>query len=164
MLIRRCAYTLVVFCILLPACASATDKRDLCLEDKNALTCLKNNFNELYTQNYRQFWEIAHRAASDARKCDSSANTAAFLDLVRIKSSNAEFNEFLGEVIERLVTENPNCFLAAVAKMDLGSQKLVMEKLRYPIFVERTMIENALRAESNEKYKSIVNLYFEQHK
>lgn len=48
--------------------------------------------------------------------------------------------------------------------MDLGSQKLVMEKLRYPIFVERAMIENALRAESNEKYKSIVNLYFEQHK
>lgn len=160
----RCMYTLVVFCILLPGCASAVNKSDLCLQDETALTCLRDNFDELYTQNYRRFWNIAHQAASDARKCDSPANTVAFLYLARIKTNNAEFNEFFSEVIERLVTEKPHCFLAAVATMDLSSQKLVMEKLRNPIFAESAAIENALRAESNEKYKSIVDLYFELQK
>lgn len=157
----RCFYTLVILCILLPGCASAVNERDLCLQDETKLTCLGDKFNELYTQNYRQFWVIAHQAANDARKCDSPANTAAFLDLARIKTNNAEFNEFFSEVIERLVTEKPICFLVAVARMNVGSQKLVMEKLRSPLFVERVAIENALQAENNEKYKSILDLYFE---
>jgi len=161
MLIRSlCA--LAVLCIFLLGCASAGNKSNLCLQDDNALTCLKENFEGLYAQNYNRFWNIANRAASEAEKCNSPDNTAAFLYLVRIKKGNAEFNEFFSGVIERLVTEKTDCLLVALTRMELVSQRLIMGELKHPLFAESAAIEKAFRAAGEGRYKSTVNLYFEQ--
>ena len=161
---KNIIYLWFALSIVFPVHALGIGENNLCQSEVNQLACLKANFDALYEENFDRFWAIVHEAAAKAEKCSLLPDTVDFLDLVKIKSNNTEFNEFFSEIIERMTTRETECLLNAVTMMDEASQKLIMGKLRNPLFGESATIEKALKNAQNDKFKSIVDLYFKSNK
>ena len=96
MMTKEIALAFIVIILPLCSCAQAPDK-----QSKN-LEYLQHNFKELYSTDYDQFWKILRGAAAGAQGCKVTTDTARFLELARINSINAEFNEFFNREIEQL--------------------------------------------------------------
>ena len=135
----------------------------VCAGRGHTLQCLKRNFDRLYASDYAGFSDIIRTAAQKARSCQSSPNTASFLDLARFIHGNAEVQEYFGEVVERLCIDQPDCFFDALIRVDARSRQQIVEELRNPMFVEQSAINNAFQAYKNRpKYRRIMQLYFDR--
>jgi hypothetical protein len=129
--------------------------------DENQLTFLKRNFTELYLNNYSYFWEIVHKAANKAQTCESSLETAGFIELVCFSGGNAEFNEFYNKIIEHLCISNPKCFFDSLIKLDEESRSKVIDTLHHPIFVTPKEIEDVFSKNRNvHQYEDIIKAFF----
>jgi hypothetical protein len=65
--------------------------------------------------------------------------------LTRLRSTNAEFSEFLSKEIEDLTLNNAECLLRALSTSDANLVTAVGRRLRQPLFVERTEIVRAMQ-------------------
>jgi hypothetical protein len=129
--------------------------------EENQLTFLKRNFTELYLKNYSYFWEIVHEAAKEAQSCESSQETASFIELVCYSGGNAEFNEFYNKIIEHLCISNPKCFFDSLVRLDEESRSKVIDTLHHPIFVRPIEIEDVFSKNRNvHEYEDIIKAFF----
>jgi hypothetical protein len=134
-----------------------------CSADEDQLIFLKKNFSGLYLNDYSRFWDIVHKAAKKAQTCDSSIETADFIELIRFSGGNAEFNEYYSEIVEHLCISNPACFFDSLLRLDKESKIKVIDVLRHPIFAKPKEIEDVFTINRNIKqYEDIVNLFFLQ--
>jgi hypothetical protein len=143
-----------------PGPSIGNGESDLCAHTDQPLACLKANFEKLYSGNYLRFWKILREGAAEAERCEAVEKTTTFLELANLRTNNAEFNEFLNEVIEHLATERTDCFLAATCRANAVTQERVIERLRHPLYINVTVIDNALRRKIDGDYRSLINLYF----
>jgi hypothetical protein len=135
---------------------------DLCIKNNATLNCLRDNFDNLYSTNYALFWSILKVAERKAISCKSTADTAAFLKLASIKSTNAEFNEYLSETIENLAIKKSKCFLDSLSTLDWDAMANIISLLKNPMFVEKQVIMKVFSKERNKKkYKRIMNIYLQ---
>ena len=150
------------FFVVIPSTRTAADTDSMLCSGKNfALGCLKENFRELYKSNYTRFWDIMYLAERKARKCDSEADSASFLELVRFIGGNAEVGEYFSETVEQLCTTNPRCLLDALTRVDEKVRVEIVNGLRTPLFQEKAAIEKVFRRfKGTKKYKEIMQLYF----
>ncbi len=129
-------------------------------KDEESLIYLKNNFRELYVNNYSLFSHIVHEAAKKAESCDTLSDTVNFLDLVQF-CHNADFGEFFSDTIEHLCINNPKCFLDALINLGEESRITVLQELSNPVFVNEAEIEEVLmKYKNNPKYEDIINRFF----
>lgn len=137
--------------------------KELCIGNNSTLDCLKDNFDNLYTTDYAHFWHILRMAEKDAVGCKCNSETAAFLKLAAVVRTNAEFNEYLNEVIERLATNHPECFFDSLLLLDIDNVTKIITILKHPIFVEQQEIDNVFSKYMNkEKYRAIMDIYFQK--
>lgn len=107
------------------------------------LKCLEQHFDEFYAQDYDHFWMILNKSADEAKQCRSIKKTTEFLRLARIKTGNAEFNEFFAETAESLCVSSPRCFKRASKLLDKESQKNLAARFNTPTFVDREDLRKA---------------------
>lgn len=139
----------------------ANSMKAKCSVDENQLTFLKKNFSELYLNDYSRFWDIVHKAAKKARTCDSSIETANFIELIQFSGGNAEFNEYYSKIVEHLCISNPKCFFDSLLSLDEESKIKVIDTLRHPIFVTLKEIEDVFSKNRNIKqYEDIIRTFF----
>lgn|GEM_PF-1962695 len=133
----------------------------LCADTEATLDCLQDNFDSLYSSNYSLFWNILRDAGTRALGCETTAKTASFLTLTHIHSSNAEFNEYLHEIVEELTTKNPKCFFDSLTTLNQDTVRDVIALIRIPLFAKTHNIENIfLKNRDKERYKLIMDVYF----
>ena len=136
----------------------------LCAKDAT-IGCLRDNFDNLYRDDYSLFWEILRNAANKAAQCEYLEDTTAFLTLVKLEKGNAEVNEFFSRAIEQLCIEKTKCFFNALLGLDSPTRVLIFHKLRTPLFVDESEIDRVfLEARSNEKYNKLSDSYFVEKK
>jgi hypothetical protein len=134
--------------------------KDLCTRENATLGCLKENIDNLYATNYSLFWNILRSAGKTALECQSISDTASFLELAHLKSKNAEFNEYISEILETLITKKPKCFFNSLSTLDNESILDVIKILKHPIFVSEKKIKNIFSKNSTiKKYKTIMDIY-----
>ncbi len=132
----------------------------LLCKDEESLSYLKNNFDELYSNNYSLFWNIVHSAAKKAESCHTLSETVNFLDLVQFRH-NADFAEFFSDTIERLCINNPKCLFDALINLQEEFRIKVLEALSRPLFVNEAEIEEVfMKYKNNPKYEDIINRFF----
>jgi hypothetical protein len=130
---------------------------ELCVGKNANLDCLKGNFDVLYEKNNKQFWDILHVSAKNIKNCRSSKDVIKFLELAELKNDNAEFEEFVSEIIEKLCISNTKCLLNAMLKISKQKQMAVIELLQNPTYIEKEKINSAIdKLKDIDKYKSIV--------
>lgn len=142
---------------------ASCDGTTICKGENTSLNCLVNNFDELYLSDYSLFWKILRTAEKKAISCQSISETAIFISLASLKSTNAEFNEYYNEVIETLIVINPKCFFASLSTLNKYVIAAVINKLRHPIFIDKTEIYKVFSKNKKiPKYKVIMENYFNQ--
>ncbi|OGP66416.1 MAG: hypothetical protein A2W27_02870 [Deltaproteobacteria bacterium RBG_16_44_11] len=125
------------------------------------LLYLKNNFNKLYQNDYKQFWQILAEAEKNAVNCQSTSDTVAFLKLIEIDSTGVEFIEYFSEVIEKLCIENPKCFLDALSNLDSSAITRIVKRLKTPLFLDSKDIDAVFnKNKSVKKYDAVMKEYF----
>lgn len=122
----------------------------LCGGDRANFSCLKENFNELYSTNYDLFWSILHGAAQKVKTHKNVSDITEFMELSKIIKGNAEVTEFFSKICEEFCVSNPEICLEALIQLDQEDKASILERLRNPIYLSKTEIENAF-----EKYKNI---------
>jgi hypothetical protein len=153
----------LILCVLaLTAVSTKGYANGLCSGANATLECLSDNFETLYSKNYSLFWDILHMSAKKAQQCKSISDVFRFLELVRLQTNNAEFNEFFNETIENMCVKNSKCFFDGSIRLNTQDQIQMVKRLKSSVFVDQTEITNIFkRNKNNEKYKKFVELYFE---
>jgi hypothetical protein len=139
----RPAVLFVIEIVVLGFSGQAVEAAAPCSGSSANLNCLAQNFDEFYEKDYGLFWTILNKSAEEAKQCRSIKKIAEFLRLVRIKSNNAEFNEFFAQVTENLCVTSPRCFKRASKLLDKEDQKNLADMLNAPIFVDRERFPEA---------------------
>lgn len=151
-------FIILIFSLLL--CFIFLNCGNMFAED-NKLMYLKNNFNNLYQNNYKQFWQILAEVEKNAVNCESTDDTVAFLKLIEIDSTGAEFNEYFSEVIEKLCIEKPKCFLDSLSSLDTRAITRIVKRLKAPLFVDSKDIDAVFNKNKRViKYDEIMKEYF----
>jgi hypothetical protein len=139
--------------------------KDLCINENANLRCLRENFDDLYAKNYTIFWKILREAGDAASECRSYDDIDAFLKLSSIRNRNAEFKEYLNEIIENLTIRKSAIFLDALSRLDDNSIYSVIGLLQRPIFIPIEDIKKVFyKNRNNKKYKKVMNVYFKKSK
>lgn len=139
----RTAVIFMVGIVVLALGSQAAEAATTCFGSSANLKCLEQHFDEFYAQDYNRFWTILNKSADEAKQCRSIKKTAELLGLVRIKSSNAEFNEFFARATEKLCVSSPRCFKRASKLLDKESQKNLAAMFDTPLFVDREDLRKA---------------------
>jgi len=129
--------------VTLAFCSQTVGAATVCSGSSENLKCLEQHFDELYTQNYEHFWVILNKSGDEARQCQSIKKTAEFLRLARIKTGNAEFNEFFAKTIENLCVNSPLCFKKASRFFDKETQTNLAAMFDNPLFFDREDLRRA---------------------
>ena len=124
----------LVLCFILCICSPNDTNSSNITGD---LSYLERNFNELYENNYADFWKILHSSLMEAKRCDSIEITSRYLNLVNLPYKNAEFNEFFAESIEKLCLNSPGCFHEANRTLNKSVQKKLNTMLNNPLFIDK---------------------------
>ncbi len=156
------AATFILFSTICPNYCWA---KDLCTKEYATLGCLRENLDNLYATDYSLFWNILRSAGNIAFECRSTHDTASFLELVNLKSKNAEFNEYISEILENLIVNKPKCFFNSLSTLDHESISNVIKILQHPIFMSKKKIDNVFSKISTlKKYKTIMDIYLKLRK
>lgn len=133
----------------------------LCTSDRDQLACLENNFQVLYLQDNRRFWQILRDSRERAFSCRSHEATLRFLKLAALKKRGAEFEEFFSEAIEQMATKKTNCFLSAMNSSDSQVRHALVVQLHHPLIVDKSSIEKIFRkAQLRPKFKNLSTEFF----
>lgn len=148
-----------MFSWMVPNCGFADG---VCVNNMATLDCVKNNFNEAYVYDYKNFWKIINSSGEKAVMCNKSDDLTNFMRLIEVrKSSNAEFEEYYSQTIEKVCVENDKCFFEAMTQLSPGAQISIVKLLKAPLFQDTSLIFNVfLHNKNNKKYKKLADLYF----
>jgi len=123
-------------------------------------TCLLENFTAVYQADFSLFWRILHAEESRAKKCEGAA-PSRFLRLHRVARGDADTSEFVMEVTEKLLLQNPECVLAAASQLSANERAAVVDDFRHPLVVDEPDVRGVPEKFRNDKkYKSVVEAYF----
>lgn len=96
-----------------------------------------------------EYWRVAGQHKESAVHCVSDDAVVAFLGQVEVGRGDAEFGEYVSEVIESLLQNQPACLLRGIRRLDESKRRGVLEKLRFPLFLGeeevRRILEPALQ-------------------
>lgn len=160
MMRKKIAIAFIVAVLPLCSCVQAPDtSATVNKEQSDRVEYLQQNFKQLYSTDYDRFWKILREAATSATECKAITNTAHFLELARMDSTNAEFNEFFNKEIEQLAVHKTKCFLSALYDTDEKTQTGMLKRLQHPLFVEPANLSQALKPFAQGKYGGFVNRY-----
>lgn len=151
-----------VLALMAPNLTYAQTKR-LCSGKEATISCLKENFDELYEKSYIQFQIIIGFAENKAASCTSVDDTAAYLDLAPKTKGNLEVEEYFREFVEtKFVRPNPECLLNAVLKVSDDARKVILaDYLRNPFAIKKEEVDKALSPfRAHEKFGGMLKLYF----
>lgn len=147
--------------VIIAICLASTAGASLCSDKNTSYSCLFNNFDRLYKTDYERFWEIVHSKELEASKCTQENQTIEFLNFVSIKTENIEFIEYLSQALEKLLLNNHKCFFNAALKLTPKTRKLLIIKLKYPLFHDQKEIDEIFnQAMKDKKYKQLSKQYF----
>lgn len=133
-----CMKLLILAAVLvsLVGAVGASEAQTLCTDRDENLRCLRKQFEPLYQNSPDRFWRILNRSRDIALQCRSTSKTLEFLQLVEVRSGNAEFNEYLSETMEGMCAQKPACIARAAAKLGPSAKSLLREKLMRPEFFD----------------------------
>lgn len=154
---------LVILSLFIFSCSLLTaQEKDLCKGENATLSCLKQNFIKLYSNDYEQFWNILHNAANKMQEHEKLSDVSTFMDLAVVIQGNAEVSEFFSEISEKFCVSNPTICLDALVSLDEKSRKAFMHMLRHPIYLSKMEIDHIfLKYRELKKYREIIQIYFE---
>ncbi|MCK5344491.1 MAG: hypothetical protein KAR20_13850 [Candidatus Heimdallarchaeota archaeon] len=153
---------ITIVIIFVFSCPPMANGKSLCSGENANLYCLKENFSELYSTNYGLFWKILHNAAKKLKDHKNISDITAFLELSTIIKGNAEVTEYFSKICENFCVSNPAICLEALISLDEKSIKSILDRLRNPIYLSKTDINNIFQKNKNiKKYQKIASLYFQ---
>ena len=153
----------MIFTFIFSNCFTVANENILCINENATLECLKKEFDELYRTDYKSFWDILNDAAKRVQNFRSIPDVVEFMELDSVIEGNVEVSEFFSEVIEKFCTSHPESCFEAIICLDKDSKKIIINRLRQPIFVNKNEIDSIFfRYKSSLKYKDVMNLYFNQ--
>jgi len=130
---------------------------------KNAtLECLKENFKDVYEDQYFNFLMIINKAEVEALKCDSSEKTAAYLDIASKIGKNREVEEGFKDFVEsKFLKEKTACLLDALLLTDDNVKDILLGNyLKKPIILPKSEVDSILsKYVEQEKYKELLQRY-----
>lgn len=148
----------LVFVVLISSNCSYALSNDC---NNDSLTCIYNNFEELYNNDYNRFWRILNEHVNKVKNCNKISDVVDFMKLSKLKTNNAEFTEFLNQQLEELCVSNKSCFMMSLAEMDTKTVRIIINKLKHPMFVDKSEINKVFKTErSNIQYKRLTEQYF----
>lgn len=134
-----------------------------CSGEKETLECLKENFSEVYENQYFQFLIIIGKAQKEAVSCNSVEATAAYLNIASKIGDNLEVEEGLKDVLEtKFLKNSPECFLDALLKTDNNVKEIILGNyLQKPIDIKKEEVDSIIsRYVEQERYKEMLKPYF----
>ena len=133
----------------------------LCKGEQATINCLKQNFDVLYSNDYKLFWDIMHKTATKIQISHNISEITTFLSLASVIQGNAEVLEFYSEVGERLCLSNPELCLDALSMLNAQDRQLFIDRIRHPIYSSKEEIGRSLSTYRNHaRYHEILDLFF----
>lgn len=124
------------------SCSIANAKGIDCKAAKNELHCVIKFRTVTYQQDPAYFWTVLNKARDDALACNSAEKTAEFLQLVGVKTSIVELDEFISEGIETLCVDQYICFKKAQRLLNKQLRSKLVTKLSTPLYHESEDLES----------------------
>ena len=133
-----------------------------CTGKNETLECLKENFKDVYEDQYFKFLMIINKAEVDALKCDSSEKTAAYLDIASKIGKNREVEQGFKDFVEsKFLKEKTACLLDALLLNDDNVKDIILGNyLKNPGYISRKEVDSILsQYVEQEKYKELLKRY-----
>lgn len=133
-----------------------------CSGNNETLECLKENFKDVYDDQYFKFLMIINTAEVEALKCDSSEKTAAYLDIASKIGKNREAEEGFKDFVENKFLKGKTvCLLDALLLNDDKVKDIILGNyLKKPITLPKSEVESILsKYGEQEKYKELLKRY-----
>lgn len=133
-----------------------------CSGENATLECLKENFKDVYEDQYFKFLMIINKAEVEALNCDSSEKTAAYLDIASKIGKNREVEGGFKDFIEtKFLKEKTTCFLDALLLNSDNVKDIILGNyLKKPSFISRSEVDSIFsQYMKQEKYKELLQRY-----
>ncbi|MDO8466066.1 MAG: hypothetical protein Q7S46_12590 [Gallionella sp.] len=161
MKICRLIYLSLIIALSAANYAHARSERP-CSGKKETLECLKENFSDIYDDQYFKFLMIISKAQIAALNCNSDEKTAAYLGLASKIGRNQEVEYGFKDVLEtKLLKEKTVCLLDALLLSDDSVKEIILGKyLTEPRYIKKKEVDTILsRYMEQEKYKEMLKRY-----
>lgn len=161
MKISKLIYLSLVLVLSVANYAHARNEKP-CSGTKENLECLKENFSDIYNDQYFKFLIIVSKAETAALNCNSSEITAAYLDIASIIGKNLEVEYGFKDILEsKLLKEKTACLLDALLLSNDNVKKIILGKyLTEPRYIKKKEVDTILsKYMEQEKYKEMLKHY-----
>jgi len=102
--------------------------------------------NQLYLNNYEQFWVQWGEMKTASSDCTDSRKMAEFVSMAVEMLGNAEVTESNSKALEELLVANPSCILSGMDILPIATlEKAVGSFLVNPLFLSSGEVEKLLR-------------------
>ncbi len=130
-----------------------------CSGKNETLQCLKENFSDIYDEQYFKFLLIISKAEIAALNCNSDEKTAAYLGIASKIGENLEVEYGFKDILEtKLLKEKTVCLLDALLLSDDNVKEIILGKyLTRPRYIKKVEVDTILsRYMEQEKYKGML--------
>lgn len=156
-----------LICLSLAIALSATNyayarSERTCSGKKETFECLKENFSDIYDNQYFKFLIIFGKAQVAALDCNSDEKTAAYLGITPKIGKNEEVEYGFKDVLEtKFLKEKTACLLDALLISDDDVKEIILGKyLAKPRYIKKEEVDALLyRYRDQEKYKEMLKRY-----
>ena len=156
----------LIFLSLAIALSAASDvyarSEKPCSGKNETLECLKENFQDIYENQYFKFLLIINKAEVAALSCNSDEKTAAYLGIASKIGGNLEVADGFKDILEtKFLKEKTACLLDALLLSDDNVKEIILGKyLTKPRFIKKEEVDALLsRYMGQEKYKELLKRY-----
>ena len=161
MKISKLIYLSLVLVLSVANYAHARNEKP-CSGTKETLECLKENFSDIYNDQYFKFLIIVSKAETAALSCNSSEITAAYLGIASKIGDNMEVEDGFKDILEtKFLKKLPVCLLDALLLSDDNVKEIILGKyLTEPRYMKKKEVDAALsKYMEQEKYKEMLKRY-----
>lgn len=133
-----------------------------CSGKNETLECLKDNFSDIYEDQYFKFLLIVSKAEVAALNCNSNEKTAAYLGIAQKIGGNLEVEDGFKDILEtKLLKEKTACLLDALLLSDDSVKEIILGKyLTKPRYIKKEEVDTLLSGYmGQEKYKEMLKRY-----
>lgn len=133
-----------------------------CSGKDETLACLKENFSDVYEDQYFKFLMIFDKAQVAALKCDSIEKTAEYFDIASKIGKNREVEDGFKDFLEtKFLKEKTACMLDALLQNNDNVKDTILGNyLKKPKYISREEVDSALsKYMVQEKYKELLKRY-----
>lgn len=133
-----------------------------CTGKDETFGCLKENFSDVYENQYFKFLMIFDKAQVTALKCDSVEKTADYFDIASKIGKNREVEDGFKDFLEtKFLKEKTACLLDALLLNNDNVKNIILGNyLKNPKYTSRQEVDSALsKYMEQEKYKELLKRY-----